>query len=48
LNILERGPGLVSIADLLEEASKDFSENEDLEGVVLELYELVKGYYEEE
>ena len=47
-DILERGPGLVSIADLLDEASDYFPGDEVLKGVVLEIYESVKAYYMEE
>jgi hypothetical protein len=48
LDILERGPGLVSVIDLLEEASKYFPGDEVLEGVVLDIYESIKAYYTEE
>ena len=48
LDILERGLGLVSVIDLLEEAFKYFSGDEVLEGVVLDIYESVKAYYTEE
>jgi hypothetical protein len=48
LNILKKGLGLVSIANLLEKAFKYFSEDEILEGVVLDIYESVKAYYKEE
>ena len=47
-DILERGLGLVSVADLLDEASDYFPGDEVLEGVVLEIYESVKAYYMEE
>jgi hypothetical protein len=48
LDILERGPGLVSVADLLDKASGYFTGDEVLEGVVLEIYKSVKAYYKEE
>jgi hypothetical protein len=41
LDILERGPGLVSVIDLLEEASEYFPGDEVLEAVVLDIYESV-------
>jgi hypothetical protein len=44
LNILERGPGLVSVSHLLEEASEYFPGDAVLEAVVLEIYESVKAY----
>jgi hypothetical protein len=48
LDILERGPGLVRVIDLLEEASEYFPGDQVLEGVVWDIYESVKAYYTEE
>jgi hypothetical protein len=48
LDILKRGPGLVSVTDLLDKASGYFTGDEVLEGVVVEIYKSIKAYYKEE